>query len=255
MLRKFVKTAACATALASAMAFGAAPAFAVDAAPVPTPAPAVPACFVTNAQVASGQAVLKVGSCGEAVTTVKTNLSAIGIRSAFDTYTKETAKLVDRFQWKNLLRRTGRVDAKTWKALQGIERHDGDVAKVCTKKSTKMIICADQSAKIMRIYMHGKLVKTFDARFGDPSLGRTRNGLFHVFLKDRLIISNLYHVPMPYSLCFSGGECIHKSVAFAANPSIAYQSGSHGCIGLQTDSEASWLFSRTPVGTPVWVQA
>lgn len=255
MLRTFVKTAACASAVLSVIALGAAPAFAVDPAPTETTTTVVPACTVTKAEVASGKKVLKVGSCGEAVAAVKTQLGAIGIRIDQDVYTKSTAKLVDRFQWKNLIKRTGKVDKKTWATLQRLNRQDGVVAKVCTKKATRMIICADQSAKIIRVYMRGKLVKTFDARFGDPKLNRTRNGMFSVYMKDRLIISTDYNVPMPYSLCFSGGECIHKSVQFAGAPSIAYQSGSHGCIGVQTDNEARWMFDRARVGTPVYVQA
>ena len=44
----------------------------------------------------------------------------------------------------------------------------------------------------------------------------TREGLFHVYLKDADHVSQLYGSSMPYSMFFSGGQAVHYSSDFAA---------------------------------------
>ena len=259
MRRKVLTSAIAASVTAGMLTLGATPALvtsavAVEPAAAPTCPSANPRHCITGDQVATGAKKLRVGDRGPAVSEVKTLLGQIGIRSREDAYTKQTAKLVDKFQWKNLLRRNGRVNAKTWYKLHKIGSGN-DIPRACLK-SKKLIVCADQSTKIMRVFKKGKVLRTYNARFGAPSLGRTSNGVHRIFYKKKLILSQAYNnARMPFSLCFKGSQCIHQNMVFAGNPSSAYSSGSHGCIGLQKRKEAKWLYKRAPTGTKVIVTA
>ena len=66
-------------------------------------------------------------------------------------------------------------------------------------------------------------------RFG-ASYTPTREGLFHVYLKDADHVSHLYGSAMPYSMFFSGGQAVHYSSDFAAR---GYAGASHGCVNVR----------------------
>jgi lipoprotein-anchoring transpeptidase ErfK/SrfK len=64
----------------------------------------------------------------------------------------------------------------------------------------------------------------------------TRTGLFHVYWRDRHHWSTLYHVAMPYSQFFSGGEAFHS-----VNDPLSGTPGSRGCVNMtRSDARALW---------------
>lgn len=111
------------------------------------------------------------------------------------------------------------------------------------------VICAVKANRAVYYLNNGKIVKTFDARFGRPALP-TRNGTFKVYWKDKNHYSTLYHVYMPYSMFFSGGEAVHYSVDFSQN---GYGLGSHGCINIKDKPGIAWMFNQVKVGDKVVV--
>jgi hypothetical protein len=254
MRRTFIKSAAAVATAVGVLAIGTVSASAVET-PVPTDTPEVhPACWVTNAEAAAGK-ILKVGSCGEAVTTVKTELEAVGVRTDVDMYTKDVAKRVGRFQLKNQragLRITGKVDKKTWNLLAKQSKTSG-ISKQCLTKG--ITICANQKLRTIWFLKSGKVVRSFDARFGAPGDTHTRNGTKHVFCKHPVDRSEEFHVNMYNFMCIDGGQGIHGSVAIIDNPREAFaEPGSHGCIGVNM-ADSRWLYRHTPMGTKVVVYA
>ena len=77
-------------------------------------------------------------------------------------------------------------------------------------------------------------------RFGASSDTPTREGVFHVYLKDADHVSQLYGSAMPYSMFFSGGQAVHYSSDFAA---VGYDGASHGCVNVRDYDGVAWLFS------------
>lgn len=115
----------------------------------------------------------------------------------------------------------------------------------------KVVICASKQDRKIRYMEDGKVIRSFQARFGRSGY-ETREGVFRVYGKAKMPKSSLYHVYMPYSLKFSGGQYIHYSYEFA-RVGYSYPYGSHGCIGTRKMSAAKWLYNKVPVGTPVVV--
>jgi lipoprotein-anchoring transpeptidase ErfK/SrfK len=73
----------------------------------------------------------------------------------------------------------------------------------------------------------------------------TRVGLWHVYWRDRHHFSHLYHVWMPYSQFFSGGEAFH-SVPYP----LSRDPGSYGCINM-TPRDARILWNVLKLHDPV----
>ena len=115
----------------------------------------------------------------------------------------------------------------------------------------KVVVCASKKDRKIRYMEDGKIIRSFQARFGRPGY-ETREGIFRVYAKARMPKSTLYDVYMPYSLKFSGGQYIHFSYEFA-RVGYGYPYGSHGCIGTRKMSAAKWLYNNIPVGTHVVV--
>ena len=111
------------------------------------------------------------------------------------------------------------------------------------------VICLDKRARVMRAMKDGKVLFTLSTRFGRKGMG-TREGTFRVYRKGRNHMSTTYHVRMPYSLFFSGGQAVHYSADFARN---GYRIGSHGCANLRSRSGAQRLYDWAPIGTKVVV--
>lgn len=111
------------------------------------------------------------------------------------------------------------------------------------------VICADKSTNTLRFVVRGRIVMTFDARFGRPNLA-TREGRFSVYVKDRDHVSSIYGTPMPFTMFFSGGQAVHFSKEFQTQ---GYARGSHGCINLRDYRGAAELFDRVRVGDKVIV--
>lgn len=117
----------------------------------------------------------------------------------------------------------------------------------CLTKGT--VICINKTTHRLYYLKDGKVVDDFSVRTGRRGLD-TREGTFRVEWKARTLISNLYHVPMPFSMFFSGGQAVHYSADFAAN---GYGVGSHGCANLRDWAGARMMFDNTPVGSKVVV--
>ncbi|HEY2698655.1 MAG TPA: L,D-transpeptidase [Pseudonocardiaceae bacterium] len=65
----------------------------------------------------------------------------------------------------------------------------------------------------------------------------TDPGTFHVTYKDRDHVSSVYHVAMPYSVFFNGGDAFHEG-------SLA--ESSHGCVHLSRSSAETFYATLSP---------
>lgn len=125
------------------------------------------------------------------------------------------------------------------------------------------VIQGDQRPGKIWVVFDGKTVleqsrydRTARSGNGPPSDGSaqnpTRNGQYRVdpnriYLKT---FSKLFHVWMPYTMYFDGGEAIHYSSEFARG--YPY---SHGCVGVRDQKFAQWMywtaFHYLQAGVPV----
>ena len=217
-------------------------------APAPEAAPAQTQgvrAVVVIAQVASGAVVLRLGDTGPAVSDIQRRLDKVGILTEMaGTYSAATVAAVKHFQSKFFLTKSGAVNARTYRKLAKISKHN--TPAICTTR--KRIICVDKTQKTLRYFVNGVAIKTFDARFGGPGM-RTREGNFRVFLKrqkDRAQSGT----PMNYSMYFSGGQAIHQSIFFKA---VGYYGASHGCVNIRDLKGMTELWKMTKIGTPVKV--
>ena len=158
-----------------------------------------------------------------------------------------TTNAVKAFQSKFWIPATGVVDQRTWRALSKMASPVGVLPLRCT--DVKVALCADKTARIIRLVVKGKVKLTLDARFGLPGMD-TGNGVFSVNRKSRDHVSSLYQTWMPFAMFFNGGEAVHYSPFFAAD---GYNGGSHGCIGVRDFKAATWLFDQVPLGARVYV--
>jgi lipoprotein-anchoring transpeptidase ErfK/SrfK len=65
----------------------------------------------------------------------------------------------------------------------------------------------------------------------------TDPGTFHVTYKDRDHVSSVYHVAMPYSVFFNGGDAFHEG-------SLA--ESSHGCVHLSRSAAETFYAGLAP---------
>lgn len=113
------------------------------------------------------------------------------------------------------------------------------------------VICVNKSTRQLAFVVNGKTQIAMDARFGSVLRGLpTREGLFHVYWKNRWHVSSLYGQEMPFAMFFSGGQAIHYSANFAA---VGYRENSHGCINTRDYSGMRALFDMVNVGDKVYV--
>jgi lipoprotein-anchoring transpeptidase ErfK/SrfK len=111
------------------------------------------------------------------------------------------------------------------------------------------VICIDKTSQTLRWVVDGTVLKTVDVRFG-ASYTPTREGVFHVYLKDADHVSQLYDSAMPYSMFFSRGQAVHYSSDFAAR---GYAGASHGCVNVRDYDAVEWLYEQVQVGDEVVV--
>jgi lipoprotein-anchoring transpeptidase ErfK/SrfK len=116
-------------------------------------------------------------------------------------------------------------------------------------ESAARVICVDKSNEKLTLFEHGDKVMSMAVRFGSDETP-TRNGTFKVFNKEAKHVSRIAHVPMPYSLFFSGGQAIHYSADFAKN---GYNGSSLGCVNTRNLSETKQLFDAVSIGDMVYV--
>lgn len=223
--------------------------------PTPTPTPTL----------TPGKPIYLEGSVGPEVRELQARLKQIGWMSGdvTDHFGPTTAKAVAGFQAKRGLPVTGAVDRATLDRLLAMT-HDPEEWELTNQPKPELTrppleldarcltgraVCASKTARQMAWVVDGKVVKTFDVRFGG-SKSPTREGQFSVGWKSRDHVSTIYHTAMPFAMFFSGGQAIHYSENFAA---VGYDDASHGCINVRDRDGIAWLFDQVQVGDKVVV--
>jgi hypothetical protein len=175
-------------------------------------------------------------------------------------YDDQTATAVRGFQAKRAIPATGVVDRRTLDRLvamtttpTGAELRNQlpSPGKLDPRCLTGRVMCIDKTTSTLRWVVDGHVLQTLEARFGSTLNDTpTREGLFHVYLKDADHVSHLYGSSMPYAMFFSGGQAVHYSSDFAA---VGYNGASHGCVNIRDYDGVRWLFSQVRVGDEVVV--
>ncbi|MER6075826.1 L,D-transpeptidase family protein [Streptomyces sp. NPDC001817] len=170
-----------------------------------------------------------------------------------------TEQAVRGFQGKHGLPRTGQTDTVTWQRLVGITHTPGmwelylmggqPAGAPDPRCTTGRVLCIDKTTRTLRWMVDGRTLSTTAVRFG-AQYTPTREGVFHIYRKERDWVSTLYHSPMPYAMFFSGGEAVHYSSDFAAR---GYAGASHGCVNVRDEAAIQQLFAQVRVGDKVIV--
>jgi L,D-transpeptidase catalytic domain/Putative peptidoglycan binding domain len=178
-----------------------------------------------------------------------------------DHYGEHTVAAVRGFQAKRQVAVTGAVDRTTLDLLQTMthqptadelanRRPDpADGAPLDARCRTGRALCIDKTSSSLRWVVDGHVRKSLDVRFGS-SYTPTREGLFHVYWKDRDHVSHEYGSAMPLSMFFSRGQAVHYSSDFAAR---GYAGASHGCVNVRDYAGLAWLFDQVATGDRVVV--
>jgi peptidoglycan hydrolase-like protein with peptidoglycan-binding domain len=158
--------------------------------------------------------------------------------------------LLDKRTWDRLLALTylaGTFDAARFNA--GLNPLLPPVTALDVRCRTGRVLCASKTTRVLTWVVNGRPVAAMWARYGRPGY-ETREGTFSVLRKYEYVISNLYNVPMPYSMFFSGGQAVHYSSNFAR---LGYATGSHGCVNIKDYATIRWVFFQVRVGDKVVV--
>ena len=209
-----------------------------------------------------GPALLGSGDQGTDVRAVQARLRQIAwyFGDVTGTFDSQTVGAVKGFQAKRGIPVTGDVDQRTLDRLtamtttpsddemNNIEPSPGALDARCL---TGRVLCIDKTSRTLRWVVDGHVLQTLDARFGSTiSDTPTREGLFHVYLKDADHVSHMFGSAMPYSMFFSGGQAVHYSSDFAT---VGYDGASHGCVNIRDYDGVKWLYSQVRVGDTVVV--
>jgi peptidoglycan hydrolase-like protein with peptidoglycan-binding domain len=209
-----------------------------------------------------GTPLLEAGDQGAGVRELQARLRQIDwyFGDVTGSYDSQTVTAVRGFQAKRVIPVTGKVDQRTLDRLDGMttapttaELHNKipSPSKLDPRCLTGHVMCIDKTTSTLRWVVDGKVLQLLDARFGSTiSNTPTREGLFHVYLKDADHVSRMYGSAMPYSMFFSGGQAVHYSSDFAA---VGYNGASHGCVNIRDYDGIKWLFSQVQVGDKVVV--
>ncbi|WP_203569020.1 L,D-transpeptidase family protein [Aestuariimicrobium ganziense] len=196
--------------------------------------------------------VARPGSTGSVVKTIQQNLIVLShLASGNDTgtYGSATTTAVKAFQSANKLPVTGIITTRDNYFLRTKADAKRKTYTLDARCYQGRMLCINRTTKKMYWMNNGTIVKQYDVRTGRRGY-ETRLGDFRVYHKNVNEWSYLYNVRMPYSMYFDGGIAVHYSADFAAN---GYQLGSHGCVNMNSLSDASWLYSQVPIGTRVVV--
>ena len=234
----------------------------VIADPAPTPTPTVtPTATVAPTPETTPEPVLQPGQHGSEVRELQARLAQIAWYSPPMTgdYDAATRQSVRGFQDKRGITATGKVDQRTLELLASMT-HEPTAAELANRRpdpadgaaldprcTTGRAVCIDKSTSSLRWVVDGKVLSSLDVRFG-ASYTPTREGLFHVYWKDREHVSNLYGSSMPFSMFFSRGQAVHYSSDFAAR---GYTGASHGCVNVRDHDALARLFDQVTVGDKV----
>jgi peptidoglycan hydrolase-like protein with peptidoglycan-binding domain len=207
-----------------------------------------------------GPRLLGPGDQGEDVRDLQARLKQIYWFNADVTgvYGEVTATAVRGFQAKREIPVTGEVDRRTLDRLHAMTATPTDAelhnrgntpGALDARCRTGRVLCIDKTSSTLRWVVDGSVRQTVDVRFG-ASTTPTREGVFHVYLKDADHVSRLYGSAMPYSMFFSGGQAVHYSSDFA---SVGYAGASHGCVNVRDYDGLGQLYAQVRVGDTVVV--
>jgi hypothetical protein len=208
-----------------------------------------------------GPALYERGDDGPEVREIQARLRQIAwfFGDVTNHYGDQTVTAVRGFQAKRAIPVTGAVDRRTLDLLEGMTTEPtkddlanrapdpADGAALDPRCETGRALCIDKTTSSLRWVVDGKTRMSLDVRFG-ASYSPTREGLFHVYWKDRDHVSQLYGSAMPLSMFFSRGQAIHYSSDFAAR---GYSGASHGCVNVRDYDALSRLFDQVVVGDKV----
>jgi peptidoglycan hydrolase-like protein with peptidoglycan-binding domain len=209
-----------------------------------------------------GQALFGAGDHGHQVRAIQARLRQIDwyFGDVTGDYDSETVTAINGFQAKRGIPVTGDVDQRTMDRLDSmttapstaeLQNKTPSPGKLDPRCLTGRVLCIDKTSSTLRWVVGGHVLQTLDARFGSTiSDTPTREGLFHVYLKDADHVSQMFGSAMPYSMFFSGGQAVHYSSDFAA---VGYNGASHGCVNIRDYDGIKWLFSQVQVGDKVVV--
>lgn len=207
-----------------------------------------------------GPRLLGPGDQGDKVRDLQARLKQI---YWFDTdvtgfYGDVTASAVRGFQAKREIPVTGQVDQRTLDRLYAMTSTPTDAelhnrgntpGALDPRCRTGRVLCIDKTSSTLRWVVDGAVRQTLDVRFG-ASATPTREGVFHVYVKDADHVSRLYGSAMPYSMFFSGGQAVHYSSDFAT---VGYAGASHGCVNVRDYDGLAQLYAQVRVGDAVVV--
>jgi len=207
-----------------------------------------------------GPALLEAGDTGDGVRDLQARLKQIDwyFGDVTATYDDATVGAVRGFQAKREIPVTGVVDQRTLDRLDAmtltptheelfnIEPQPGALDPRCL---TGRVLCIDKTSRFLSWVVDGDVRRALEVRFGATDTP-TREGVFHVYLKDADHVSKLYGSSMPYSMFFSGGQAVHYSSDFAT---VGYDGASHGCVNVRDHDGIAWLFGQVRVGDKVIV--
>lgn len=176
---------------------------------------------------------------------LKGNVNKIYVR-ANGIYDKNTGRAVDRIREKNYLPEGTTATNRVVKSLWSMTKRG--VPSIC--KRQKKALCISKKQMVMRYYKRGKLVRVFDARFGQVGKTPTREGNFRVHTKIANGKSDLSGTWMPWALYFSRSQAVHFSPGFR---SVGYYGASLGCVNIRDYKDVKWLYRQIPRGTFVKV--
>jgi peptidoglycan hydrolase-like protein with peptidoglycan-binding domain len=211
----------------------------------------------------AGPALFKQGDHNRSVREIQARLRQIGWFSGDVTgrYGAVTTQAVRGFQAKRHIPITGAVDQRTLDLLESMT-HEPTRAEMANKApdpadgaaldrrcTTGRALCIDKTTRSLRWVVGGTVRASVDVRFG-ASYTPTREGLFHVYWKDRDHVSSQFGSAMPFSMFFSGGQAVHYSSDFAAR---GYAGASHGCVNVRDYDTLAALFDQVRVGDKVVV--
>jgi peptidoglycan hydrolase-like protein with peptidoglycan-binding domain len=208
----------------------------------------------------AGPTLLEAGDDGDQVRDLQARLKQIQwyFGDVTGTYDATTVEAVKGFQAKREIPVTGAVDQRTLDRLDAMTltpTHEelfnilpqpGALDPRCL---TGRVLCIDKTSRFLSWVIDGQVQKTLEVRFGATDTP-TREGLFHVYLKDADHVSKLFGSEMPFSMFFSGGQAVHYSSDFAAR---GYDGASHGCVNVRDHDGLAWLFDQVQVGDKVVV--
>ncbi len=208
----------------------------------------------------AGPAILSPGDSGAEVRDLQARLVAIQwlFGDVTGSYDDTTAAAVRGFQEKRQIPVTGEVDARTLDRLHAMtitpsraDLHNlgNQPGALDARCRTGRVLCIDKTSQTLRWVVEGKVLRTFDVRFGSASTP-TREGVFSVNFKSIDHVSKLYGSAMPYAMFFSGGQAVHYSSDFVAQ---GYAGASHGCVNVRDRAGLAALFDEVRVGDPVVV--